>query len=171
MEVIVLNADYKFHNVTNWKKAFNLVLKNKADVLKYSSHVVKNFEKTVEFMVPHVVRLKQYVKMTGKQMYNCSKKNILIRDNYTCQYCGGYGNTMDHVIPKSKGGKFSWTNIVCACQKCNNIKKNDRTPEQAGLKLLKQPKPITIFDFINYYKQKLGIDKVLSDFFETKMEQ
>jgi 5-methylcytosine-specific restriction endonuclease McrA len=76
----------------------------------------------------------------------CSRKNIILRDENICQYCGGDFHTddltMDHVVPKSQGGEKSWENIVASCKPCNQ-KKGNRTPEQAGMKLLKEPKPLT----------------------------
>lgn len=78
-----------------------------------------------------------------------NRKNIFHRDNYTCQYCGkkGLPLTLDHILPKSRGGKNTWENIVTACPKCNTLKAN-RTPLEAGMKMLKQPKrPINHIKF------------------------
>jgi 5-methylcytosine-specific restriction endonuclease McrA len=91
------------------------------------------------YALPSVVRLWQYRKVPFKRIM-LTRKNILIRDNNRCQYCGTTKGpmTVDHVIPKTMNGSDSWTNLVCACANCNN-RKGDRTPEQAGMKLLKRP--------------------------------
>jgi 5-methylcytosine-specific restriction endonuclease McrA len=76
-----------------------------------------------------------------------SRKNLLLRDRYTCQFCGrafpAHELTLDHVIPRSRGGHTDWDNLVACCHKCNNLK-GDRLPEEAGLKLLRPPRPFTL---------------------------
>ena len=90
---------------------------------------------------PAVIVLDSYISKRRLTL-PCNRKNVFWRDNYTCQYCTkkfSYGNlTMDHVIPKCKGGHRTWTNIVAACHKCNN-KKGSKTLEQANMKLLNEP--------------------------------
>lgn len=96
----------------------------------------------INIRIPRVCVLHKYNKIP-KMSIRLSKKNLLIRDKGCCQYSGKrikeYEATIDHVIPKSQGGKHEWSNVVISCQDIN-IKKGDRTPEQAGLKLLKEPK-------------------------------
>jgi len=89
---------------------------------------------------PSVIRLSNYIKVPYKKI-ELSRKNVLRRDEYCCQYCGKKETdlTIDHIIPKSRGGVDSWENLVAACKKCNN-KKGNRTPEEANMKLIKIPR-------------------------------
>lgn len=105
------------------------------------------------FPFPSVIRLIQFIKMPYKKI-DLSRKNILRRDDNQCQYCGTKKSvmTIDHIIPKSRGGTDSWENLVAACVKCNN-RKGNRTPEEAKMPLLKKPrKP----HYIIFLKQYLG---------------
>jgi 5-methylcytosine-specific restriction endonuclease McrA len=90
-----------------------------------------------------------------------SRKNILIRDAYTCQYCGNEFNsnelTIDHIVPKVQDGANDWTNIVACCRACN-VRKGGRTPRQAGMQLVRKPFKPTIMEFINLYlKRRFGM--------------
>lgn len=123
--VLVLNSSYEPLNFTNWKRAVVLLLKNKAQVLSQ-----------------RVIRLLNYVKLPLSKMVETkpSKAMIYKRDDNKCQYCGSTRSlTIDHVIPKSKGGGDTWDNLVVACCSCN-AKKGDKLLEQSGMKLLRQPK-------------------------------
>jgi 5-methylcytosine-specific restriction endonuclease McrA len=123
--VLVLNSSYEPLNFTNWKRAVVLLLKNKAQVL--SSRVIRLFD-YVKIPISKLMRTKP------------SKTMIYKRDDNKCQYCGcTRGLTIDHIIPKSKGGEDTWENLVVACYTCNT-KKGDKFLEQTGMKLLKQPK-------------------------------
>ena len=88
--------------------------------------------------MPRILRLIRHVKLQLDKIYGppmVSKRGVLLRDNHTCGYCGSpHANTVDHVLPRSRGGKSSWVNLVAACRDCNN-RKRDRTPEEAGMKL------------------------------------
>lgn len=96
---------------------------------------------SVTFPIPSVARIKRYVPMHKKGV-KFSRENVLSRDHYRCHYCAGYFSrkhlTYDHVVPRSQGGKTVWTNIVASCRACNT-QKGARTPEQAGMRLLKKP--------------------------------
>ncbi len=95
---------------------------------------------TKSFPFPSVIRLANFIRVPFKKI-ELSRKNVIRRDAMTCQYCGGKHTdlTVDHVIPKSRGGADSWENLVTACKKCNN-KKGSRTPEEADMKLIARPK-------------------------------
>ncbi len=111
----------------------------KAEVVVEREHkVLRSVYATYPF--PSVIRLSAYIRVPFKKI-ELSRKNILRRDNYKCQYCasGSTPLTLDHIIPKSKGGIESWENLVAACVKCNN-RKGNRTPEEAQMKLLSVPK-------------------------------
>lgn len=123
--VLVLNSSFEPINITNWKRAIVLLLKEKAQVLSH-----------------RVIRLLSYVKIPLSKIvsHRPSKAMIYKRDNNSCQYCGSTRHlTIDHVIPKSKGGSEEWTNLVVACSKCNT-KKGDKLLSQTDMKLVKQPK-------------------------------
>ncbi len=138
---LLLNFTYEPLRIIDWKKAVILLYLGKAEPV--SSYDITIRSVSVSMGLPAVIRLLKYVK-DGRRVYlRFSRENVYIRDNYTCQYCGRRFPpsklTYDHVIPKSRGGETNWTNIVTCCEECNR-KKGDRTPEEAGMKLIKQPK-------------------------------
>ncbi|RKZ01275.1 MAG: HNH endonuclease [Candidatus Hydrothermota bacterium] len=145
-KVLVLNNNYEPLNISTVRRALRLILLGKAEVIYSYDGELLRAEK-VAFPKPSVIRLLRYVKI--RREVPLTKKNILKRDNYTCQYCGrrDLPLTIDHVIPKRLGGKDTWENLVCACVYCNN-RKGDRTPEQAGMKLLRKPRKPSYFVFI-----------------------
>ncbi len=123
--------------LTSIRRAINLLLKDKAEILINKGREIRG--EKLRIPVPSVIRLKYYVKPIYRDAYP-TKRNIFIRDRYRCQYCGSVKDlTLDHIIPKVRGGKDTWTNLVCACKKCNNYKGN-RTPEEAGMQLLSKPR-------------------------------
>jgi 5-methylcytosine-specific restriction endonuclease McrA len=133
-----LNQSYEPLTICSVKKAIVLMILGKAELL------VPNEKKKIrtvsrEFEWPSVVRLNGYRKVPYKKII-LTKKNILKRDNHKCMYCGrsDLPLTIDHIIPKSKGGDDSWENLVAACMPCNN-KKGDRTPDEADMKLRAKP--------------------------------
>jgi DNA-directed RNA polymerase subunit RPC12/RpoP len=122
--ILVLNSSYEPINFTNWKRAVVLLLKEKAQVLSKT-----------------VIRLLNYITIPFKVMNKKPSRSMIYkRDDHTCQYCGSKKRlTIDHVVPKSKGGKDTWENMVVACSRCN-IKKSDTLLEQTGMKLARIPK-------------------------------
>ena len=131
--ILVLNSDYMPINITNFKKAYKLVYKGKAEIILED---IKNNIST--FKKPSIIRLTHHVVIPYRKVI-LSKENIHKRDNYQCAYCGKYRDlTIDHIKPKSKGGKDTWENLISACFKCNS-RKGDRTPEQSGMELLFKP--------------------------------
>ncbi len=139
--VLVLNATYEAIHVTGTKRALILVLKGVASMEEAGEDQVHSMRLTMD--VPSVIRLMEYRRIP-MQIRAISRKNILLRDRHTCQFCGrrfAPGDlTLDHVVPRSQGGKSSWDNLVACCHRCNN-RKGNRTPEEAGLKLLRKPRP------------------------------
>ncbi len=101
--------------------------------------------------LPSIIRLSKYIRIPYKKI-ELSRKNILRRDGYRCQYCGTTaGNlTVDHIVPKSRGGNDSWENLVTACVSCNN-KKGNRTPDEAGMKLIAKPRKPNHIIFIKNF--------------------
>ncbi len=139
---LVLNSSYQPMRVVNWQKALILWLQGKVEILEYHSVVVRSAR--MQFQLPSVLRLKSYVKSRALGPVRFSRENVYLRDDYTCQYCQKEFPpsqlTLDHVVPASKNGKKTWSNVVTACRKCNQRKAN-RTPDGASMPLLKVPKP------------------------------
>ena len=156
--VIVLNADYNYINKISWQKAICLLYKNKAEAIKQSDKIIYNGDKTVSFIVPVVIRLVKYIKQVYNNAIPYSKKGVFTRDNYICQYCGKElyqsNATIDHIVPKAKGGKTSWTNCVCSCKKCNNFK-GDRDLKDTHLKLKSIPVKPKVSDYIRLQSKRV----------------
>ena len=128
-----------------------LILSKAELVAKQNGKAIRS--PSISFPHPSVIRLLRYYRVPYR-VIELSRKNILRRDNYQCQYCGKktHALTIDHVIPKSRGGADTWDNLVAACVKCNN-KKGNRTPEEAHMPLIRKPrKP----NHILFLKQYLG---------------
>ncbi|HKN59763.1 MAG TPA: HNH endonuclease [Candidatus Acidoferrales bacterium] len=142
--VLVLNATFEPINVTAVRRALVLMLKGVAQAEETNHAEVHSTSKSVQ--VPSVIRLLTY-RHIPQQSRALSRKNILLRDRNTCQFCGAAFPaselTLDHVMPRSRGGRSSWENLVACCYACNN-RKGDRTPEEAGLKLQRRPRPFTL---------------------------
>ncbi|XP_028761225.1 uncharacterized protein LOC114719840 isoform X1 [Neltuma alba] len=145
---LVLDVSYRPVNVVGWKRAICLEFMEKADVLEYYDQTVNS--PSGSFYIPAVLRVPYLLQVVKRRIIksNLSRKNILFRDNYTCQYCSSYENlTIDHVIPTALGGEWKWENLVTACVKCNS-KKGHRTLEEAKMKLLKAPKAPKDYDIL-----------------------
>jgi 5-methylcytosine-specific restriction endonuclease McrA len=135
--VLVLNNDSSPLMVCSVERAFILVYLNKSEMLK-SANGHKLHSITQSFPMPSVIRLNRYVNAPYKGV-NLTRQNIFKRDNFECQYCGTKRDlTIDHVMPRAKNGRDTWTNLVTACKKCN-AKKGDDTPEQANMPLRSKP--------------------------------
>jgi len=137
MRALVLNFDFSPLSVCTVEKAFLLIYLEKAEQLKpFDGQQLRTVTRT--FQMPAVVRLLRFVKVPYKSI-ELTRNNIFKRDGYECQYCGSVRDlTLDHVMPRSKGGRSSWKNLVTACKPCN-AKKGDYTPEEAGLDLRTKP--------------------------------
>lgn len=142
--VLVLNATYEPINVCAARRALVLVLKGVASAEEQSRFVFRSSSRS--FRVPSVIRLLEYrrIPFQGRAL---SRKNILMRDRNTCQFCArvlpASELTLDHILPRSKGGESTWENLVACCHPCNN-RKGDRSPEEAGMKLLRRPRSFTL---------------------------
>ena len=161
---IILNADYTFLNVVNWKKAIILMVKGKTEVIKYTDKVVHNFEKTITIKVPSVMKLINIIRVIYRNQVPFSKRNVIIRDGFKCAYCDKKSKflTIDHIVPISRGGKTNFENCVAACTECNS-KKNNRLPSEANMYLSVKPFQPTIAEFLRLKLKKLGLDIVLKE--------
>ena len=129
--VLVLNSDYLPINITTFRKGFKLLYKGKAVVIDEENYDMRSNK-------PLIIRLVKYATIPFRKVV-LSRENIFKRDEHICAYCSSKHNlTVDHIFPKSKGGKNSWENLITCCFDCN-CKKGDRTLEQADMKLLYQP--------------------------------
>lgn len=134
--VLVLNADYTPLNLTSARRGFLLVDKGKAEIVKSDETPISAAFKT--YIRPLIIRLLNYIKYHTKKL-KINRNRIFKRDNHQCVYCGSRKDlTLDHVIPKSRGGTNDWTNLVTSCSRCN-VKKADRTPEEAKMKMSHKP--------------------------------
>lgn len=135
--VLVLNQNYEPLNVCNVRRALVLVLGGKAEVLQENGHVVATAR--MVYKVPSVIRLAYYIKRPRPRV-KLSRREVFMRDNHTCQYCGHRGGdlTIDHVIPRSRGGLHTWDNVVSACRPCNH-RKGGKSVAEAHMQLRIQP--------------------------------
>ena len=137
-KVLILNQSYEPLTVCNIKKAIILIYLGKAELILEDNR--KNLRSVSRvYPWPSIIRLSRFIAIPYKKVV-LTRKNILRRDSYKCAYCGrsDLPLTIDHVLPKARGGTDSWENLVCACTSCNN-KKGDRTPDEANLSLLYKP--------------------------------
>ncbi len=139
--VLLLNASGEPLCFIPWTRALVLIIKKKAEAYEYFENMEVHSQSQT-YRVPSVVGLLRYVVLTGGRQVPLNKKNLLIRDDSTCQYCGRHVTveraTVDHVMPAARGGKTSWENCVVSCKPCNG-KKACRTPEDADMALLRKP--------------------------------
>jgi 5-methylcytosine-specific restriction endonuclease McrA len=167
MKVLLLNSSYEAISVINVQRAIQLLYLGKVTVVVETDIEWRSV--SVVLKVPSIVKLVNYVRgLCGKRnVVKLTRKNIMLRDRYTCQYCGKkYGPdnlNIDHVIPKAQGGKSEWDNLVTSCVKCNS-QKDCRTPKQAGMRLLKTPKKPDFFIFTLYRHKYTSIPKTWLDY-------
>jgi len=142
--VLVLNASYEPINVCAARRALVLVLKGVASAEELSNSLIHSSRHSLP--MPSVIRLLEYRRIPH-QTRALSRKNILMRDRYTCQYCHktlpSSELTLDHVVPRSRAGETTWENLVACCHPCNN-RKGSRTPDEAGMKLARAPRPFSL---------------------------
>ena len=135
-QVLVLNASYEPLNITTWRRAMVMLMKGKAEGLEHDeSKLIRQGTH-----LPTVIRLVQFVRVPFRQL-PLTRRNVFQRDNHCCQYCGSRTEqlSIDHVMPRSRGGGDSWDNITTACLSCN-VRKGSRTPEEAGMPLTRVPR-------------------------------
>lgn len=141
--VYVLGLDYTVRDEIGWDKAVTHILAGSATPFQVDAERrVRSANGTVDMPWPLIIRLNYWKPVPNLREINLDSRatssQILRRDGYTCAYCGEYATTADHIYPKSRGGGWTWGNLVAACESCNSFKA-DRTPEEAGMKLLWMP--------------------------------
>ena len=140
VSVLVLNASYEPLNVVSVQRAMVLLLKKKAQAVEVARAMMRSERLTMP--MPLVIRLVAYVRVPHRWRTPVSRRGVFARDGFTCQYCGAQPGrqalTIDHVVPRSRSGAKTWQNLVAACARCNR-RKGGRPPEEAGMRLLREP--------------------------------
>jgi 5-methylcytosine-specific restriction endonuclease McrA len=138
-QVLVLNASYEPLSLVSVRRAIVLLLREKAELLEVTQRMLRSSNRSMA--VPLVIRLVHYVRLPHRKV-PATRVAIMLRDAFTCQYCGESPGrpflTVDHVTPRSRGGKHGWENLVTACMPCNQ-RKGSMLPEEAGMQLLRKP--------------------------------
>ena len=137
MKALVLNASYEPLSVVPVRRAVVLVLRDRADVVVSNGKVWRS--ERIDLASPSVIRLRHFVKVPYARRVPLNRRAVFLRDANRCQYCNRNAENIDHVVPKAQGGTHTWENVVASCRRCNT-KKGGRTPEQAGLVLLRTPR-------------------------------
>lgn len=138
-QVLVLNASYEPLSLVSVRRAVVLLLREKAELLEATEQMLRSSRQTMA--VPLVIRLVHYVRLPHRKV-PATRAAVMLRDAFTCQYCGETPGrhllTVDHVLPRSRGGSHDWTNLVTACTRCNQ-KKGSLTPEEANMQPIRKP--------------------------------
>ena len=129
---LVLNATYEPLSIVPSRRAACLVLAQKADIVHDDGTAIHSARLTVPS--PTVIRLRYIVKVPYYRHAALSRRAVFARDDHRCQYCGEHADSIDHIFPRSRGGQHEWENVAAACRPCN-LKKRDRTPQEAGMRL------------------------------------
>src|ERR1041385_6615941 len=147
-QVLVLNGSYEPLNVTTVRRAHVIVFKGKAEVIEELDQPLRSA--TVAFPRPHVIRLVQYVRVPRTLQRKISRRALFARDGWRCMYCGTTASklTLDHVVPRSRGGDSVWENVVTSCAPCN-MRKGTRRPEEFSMAPRPKPKPPAAVLFIH----------------------
>lgn len=138
-QTLLLDAGYVPQRIVSWQKAVTMLFGGKVEVVDVYDGVIRS--PSIAIRMPAVVRLVRVVRFRRPPV-RFSRRNVLLRDELTCQYCGAMPHprvlTLDHVVPRSRGGRTVWTNVVAACRTCNT-KKGARTPAEASMTLRTAP--------------------------------
>jgi 5-methylcytosine-specific restriction endonuclease McrA len=152
-QVLVLNASYEPLNVCSVRRAHVLVFKGKAEVIERLEQPLRSASDTYPW--PHVIRLVTYIKVPRAVQRKISRRALFARDGWRCVYCGSSGRlTLDHVVPRSRGGDSVWENVVTSCAPCN-LRKGDRLLHEVAMALRSQPRPPTPVLFIRLAAPKI----------------
>lgn len=156
-KVLVLNQDFSAVTICSVPKAFLLVYLQKAELIAEDvNHNLRTVRQS--FPMPSIIRLHKYINLPYRNGVVLTRQNVFKRDGYECQYCGSNKDlTLDHVFPRSRGGKSSWDNLVAACKSCNS-RKGDNTPVEAKMPLSKPPFKPSFVMFIRDFHEKISED-------------
>jgi len=151
-QVLLLNQSYEPLQICNMRRAVILIFLGKAHSVEQFDDEIRSVSYSMR--MPAVIRIYNYINLPRNSIV-LTRKNILKRDSLSCQYCGTKGSplTVDHIMPKVRGGQDSWENLTTACVSCNN-KKGNRTPREANLKLLSKPRVPNRITFIQRFVRK-----------------
>ena len=145
-KVLVLNSTYEPVNVCSTRRAVVLLLKGKAEMVEANGAVLRSERASVR--VPLVIRLSSYVKLPRAESRRLSRRAVLARDGYRCQYCGSTQHlTVDHIVPRSRGGTTSWENVITSCAPCN-VRKGACLPSEVGMSVSRRPRPPLPGDYV-----------------------
>jgi 5-methylcytosine-specific restriction endonuclease McrA len=131
---LVLNASFEPLSIVSSRRAVCLVIADKADMVEADGGFLRSERLTMSS--PAVIRLRYMVRAPRRRTASVSRRAVFARDDYRCQYCGNHADSIDHVVPRSRGGRDVWDNLAAACRPCNS-KKRDRTPDEAGMRLIR----------------------------------
>jgi 5-methylcytosine-specific restriction endonuclease McrA len=154
--VLVLNASHEPLSVVSDRRAMVLVIRGKAIAVEHRDEVWRS--ERHEARVPSVVRLISFVRVPYQRNVPVTRRAVFGRDGNRCQYCAGPAESIDHVLPRSRGGQHTWDNVVACCRRCN-VRKGSRLPDEAGLTLATQPRAPLRHGWI-YASAGHGIDPV-----------
>ena len=154
--VLVLNQNYQPLNVCNARRAFVLVDRGKAEVLEHGEGGIRT--PSLTFPRPSVIRMIYLIRRPRPQM-RLSRREVFQRDRHTCQYCGRQTRdmTLDHILPRHRGGRHEWENLASACKTCNH-RKAGRTPQEAKMRLLREPFAPKVNSYYMVYRYLAGKD-------------
>ena len=138
LTVEVYNADYRVLSRIPWQEAIRLILRAAVYVIDVYSPAVHIRSPSLVIELPVSVALREYVHIPYQAVTRVTRDGVLRRDRHTCAYCGGRADTVDHLLPRCRGGGDTWFNLVAACQPCNGLK-GDRTPQEAGMTMIREP--------------------------------
>ncbi len=145
-QVLVLNSTYEPVNVCSARRAVVLLLKGTAEVVDAGVRTLHSERSSL--VIPNIIRLSYYVRVPRADRRRVSRRAVLARDGFRCQYCGSHTQlTLDHVIPRSRGGATSWENVVTSCASCN-VRKGARLPSEVGMVPSQRPRPPRSSDFL-----------------------
>jgi 5-methylcytosine-specific restriction endonuclease McrA len=136
VRALVLNASYEPLAVVSCRRAAILVLAEKADILHDTGDQLRSAR--LSLPVPSVIRLRTFVKVPYRRRAPLNRRAVFARDGHRCQYCDGGAESIDHVVPRSRGGEHVWENVVAACRPCN-VRKRDRLLHETTMKLRHPP--------------------------------
>ena len=145
-QVLVLNSTYEPVNVCSTRRAVVLLLKERAEVIEEGKGLIRS--ERAALVMPLVIRLRSYARVPRADNRRLSRRAILARDGFRCQYCGSARHlTIDHVVPRSRGGPTSWDNVVTSCAPCN-VRKGACLPSEVGMSPSRRPRPPLPGDFV-----------------------